>query len=109
MAQRYLHLAHIITVECVLPKLYYGNCTYTIPVHTQVMGIALDVCLAVSYLHRNGVIHGDIKAANVMLTDVPPLEDDRAYCAKLADFGQSVVLHDAGGKARRRQFGVCRP
>ena len=66
------------------------------------MGIALDMCLAVSYLHHNGVIHGDIKAANVMLTDEPLLDDGRVYCAKLADFGQSLVLHGAGGSVRRQ-------
>ena len=71
----------------------------------QVVGIALDVCSALSYLHRNGVVHGDVKAANVMLTSAatapdegvaapPPLDGDdgRMFCAKLADFGQSLVL-----------------
>ncbi|KAI3634932.1 hypothetical protein MIR68_007313 [Amoeboaphelidium protococcarum] len=41
--------------------------------------ITVGVCYALSYLHRIGVVHRDIKSANILLT-----EDG---CVKLCDFG----------------------
>ena len=89
--------------------------------HVQVVGIALDVCSALSYLHRNGVVHGDVKAANVMLTSAvtaldegvsapPPLDGDdgRIFCAKLADFGQSLVLQQQQQHGSELSGSPCR-
>jgi serine/threonine protein kinase len=43
--------------------------------------IARDVAVGLAYLHRNGITHRDIKAANIMLTE--------GLRAKVADFGLS--------------------
>lgn len=47
-----------------------------------------DVAAGMLYLHKNGVIHGDLKGANILVTD--------AKRACLADFGLSIVT-DAHG------------
>ena len=79
------------------------------------MSIILDVCRALTYLHCHGVIHGDCKAANVMLVDVCEAtaadgREEEQQCspgisslvAKLADFGQSkaIVLSKIDGKSK---------
>jgi serine/threonine protein kinase len=53
------------------------------------MRIAADVAAGVAYLHEEGVIHRDLKSANVLL------DDSTMPRAKVADFGL----------ARRRFFG----
>lgn len=50
--------------------------------------IARDVAVGLAYLHRNGITHRDIKAANVMLTE--------GLRAKVADFGLSTPDARAG-------------
>ena len=55
----------------------------------QRMRIAADVAAGVAYLHEEGVIHRDLKSANVLL------DDSTMPRAKVADFGL----------ARRRFFG----
>lgn len=55
---------------------------------------ALDVAHAISYLHSLGIIHGDLKAANVLLkTDST---DPRGFVCKVSDFGKefSDLYHD---------------
>ena len=47
----------------------------------QQRSIALDIVRGLSYLHAQGIIHGDLKSANVLL--------DSNYQAKLTDFGLS--------------------
>jgi serine/threonine-protein kinase len=52
----------------------------------EATGICLDLCAAVSAVHDAGVLHGDIKASNVMRTN-----DGRVV---LMDFGSSRVKGD---------------
>ena len=55
-----------------------------------VLRMALDVADGLSALHREGLVHGDIKPANIVL--------DRDGNAKLVDFGLSGMLRrDANG------------
>lgn len=47
------------------------------------MKLCMDVCAGLSYIHTNGMVHGDLKAANVM---VSPGGD-----ALIADFGNAEL------------------
>lgn len=51
-------------------------------------GVAVDVCAALAFLHRRSVIHGDVKAANVLLGN--------GGVAKISDFGLARVVGTAG-------------
>lgn len=56
----------------------------------EVLRMALDVADGLSALHREGLVHGDIKPANIVL--------DRDGNAKLVDFGLSGMMrHDGYG------------
>ena len=54
------------------------------------MKIFLQVSLGVEYLHRKGVLHGDISASNVFLK--------HNYEVRIGDFGKSSV-----GKMKERE------
>ncbi len=49
--------------------------------------IMADVCAALDYSHRNGVIHRDVKPGNIMLNE--------SGAVKVMDFGIARAAHDA--------------
>lgn len=51
--------------------------------HREGWRLIRDIADAVSYLHRNQIIHCDIKPSNILLTDEVP------FHIKICDFGQS--------------------
>jgi len=53
------------------------------PKPDKVQAYTKQMCLALQYLHRNGILHRDMKAGNVLL-------DYSLEVAKLTDFGTSV-------------------
>ncbi|HEX4355335.1 MAG TPA: AAA family ATPase, partial [Polyangiales bacterium] len=56
----------------------------------QLLGIAHQLCEALSYLHGEGVVHRDIKPSNVFVTPGgQPI---------LVDFGLAVQVGDSGGR-----------
>lgn len=55
---------------------------------SQVLQIARDVALAMSFLHRNGMIHRDLKSANILL--------DRVGNAVVGDFGVARLKTERG-------------
>jgi len=58
--------------------------------HREGWRLIRDTADAVSYLHRNQIIHCDLKPSNILLTDETP------YHVKICDFGQSRGLTAEG-------------
>ncbi|KAA0097951.1 Stk1 family PASTA domain-containing Ser/Thr kinase [Mycolicibacterium sp. P1-18] len=52
--------------------------------------IIADACQALNYSHQHGIVHRDVKPANIMI--------DRAGAVKVMDFGIARALHDDGAK-----------
>lgn len=50
----------------------------------------LDTASGLDYLHSIGVVHGDLKTANVLLKG--SARDPRGFMCKITDFGLSRVL-----------------
>lgn len=73
---------------------------------SAVLALAHDVAAAMLHLHSEGIVHGDLKAGNVMLTSsssgsvggLPSVRmwasgtGDRTLTAKVADFGLALPL-----------------
>jgi len=58
-----------------------------------VLSIVSDVCEGMVYLHSRGIIHGDLKASNVLLKTSVADGVERVV-AKVSDFGTSVMLEE---------------
>ena len=53
----------------------------------------VDIASGMAHLHSLGILHGDLKGANVMLkTSAASDHDQRGFRCKLADFGLSRIL-----------------
>ncbi len=52
--------------------------------------IGYDLADGLSYIHHHGIVHRDVKPANILLVDYSV--DDRRPRAKLSDFGVAVML-----------------
>lgn len=55
-----------------------------------ILDTAADVAKAMAHLHSINVLHGDLKARNVMLKSTGA--DQRGVIAKVADFGLAVKM-----------------
>ncbi|NLU84704.1 Stk1 family PASTA domain-containing Ser/Thr kinase [Rhodococcus sp. HNM0569] len=53
----------------------------------RAMEVVSDVCAALDFSHRNGIVHRDVKPANVMIT--------RGGAVKVMDFGIARAISDA--------------
>ena len=51
----------------------------------QALLCLVDIASGMTYLHSVGVLHGDLKSANVLLKSTAT--DLRGFCCKIADFG----------------------
>ena len=54
--------------------------------------IVYYVLEALSYLHRCGIVHRDIKTENILIETIPAGSENRITTVKLIDFGFSTVL-----------------
>jgi serine/threonine protein kinase/tetratricopeptide (TPR) repeat protein len=63
----------------------------------EAIRVLRDVVDALSYAHRHGVIHRDIKPDNVLLSGYPPRDQSAAgaYHALVTDFGVAKALDEA--------------
>lgn len=61
--------------------------------------LCYDVAVGLEFLHRSGVVHGDIKGENVLIFD----HETRGYLAKLSDFGSAIIVgtSSSGGPDRK--------
>jgi serine/threonine protein kinase len=62
----------------------------------EILRIGTQTAYGLSAIHAHGLIHGDIKPANILL-------DEPSGLAKISDFGLARIV-DARGKTRRRNF-----
>jgi len=64
-----------------------------------VVRVCVQICDAMSYIHSKGIVHGDMKPANVLILrggcDSGPSDNVRLF-AKLTDFGLSRMMSEAG-------------
>lgn len=54
--------------------------------------IGHDLADALAHIHHQGIIHRDVKPANILLVDYS--DDDRRPRAKLSDFGVAITIRD---------------
>jgi serine/threonine protein kinase len=57
---------------------------------TTIYKALLDTASGLDYLHSIGVVHGDLKTANVLLKG--SARDNKGMACKITDFGLSRVL-----------------
>lgn len=56
---------------------------------------AQDIAIGLASLHENGILHGDVKASNVLVFSMTNLKRSlRRQCAKLSDFGSAIFESD---------------
>ncbi|XP_006661962.1 STE20/SPS1-related proline-alanine-rich protein kinase isoform X2 [Oryza brachyantha] len=92
----------------VMPFMTEGSCLHLMKIaypdgfEEPVIGSILKETLkALDYLHRQGQIHRDVKAGNILI--------DNAGIVKLGDFGVSACMFDRGDRQRSRNTFVGTP
>ncbi|XVF12886.1 hypothetical protein REPUB_Repub08aG0158500 [Reevesia pubescens] len=92
----------------VMPFMSEGSCLHLMKIaypdgfeEPAIASILKETLKALDYLHRQGHIHRDVKAGNILL--------DNNGTIKLADFGVSACMFDAGDRQRSRNTFVGTP
>jgi serine/threonine protein kinase len=81
---------------------FFKSSTFCLTYATK-LGVVLDIARGLEVLHRHGIIHGDVKAENVLLT----FDSDGMLIAKLSDFACSI--HDFGDAGQQWMPGRSPP
>lgn len=92
----------------VMPFMAEGSCLHLMKIaypdgfeESAISSILKETLKALEYLHRQGHIHRDVKAGNILL--------DTNGAVKLADFGVSACMFDTGDRQRSRNTFVGTP
>ncbi|KAK8503833.1 hypothetical protein V6N13_021617 [Hibiscus sabdariffa] len=92
----------------VMPFMSEGSCLHLMKIaypdgfeESAIGSILKETLKALDYLHRQGHIHRDVKAGNILL--------DNNGTVKLADFGVSACMFDSGDRQRSRNTFVGTP
>ncbi|PON92813.1 Serine/threonine protein kinase [Trema orientale] len=92
----------------VMPFMAEGSCLHLMKIaypdgfeEAAIGSILKETLKALDYLHRQGHIHRDVKAGNILL--------DTNGIVKLADFGVSACMFDTGDRQRSRNTFVGTP
>ncbi|KAM7278080.1 hypothetical protein ACFE04_005214 [Oxalis oulophora] len=92
----------------VMPFMSEGSCLHLMKIaypdgfeENAIGSILKETLKALDYLHRQGHIHRDVKAGNILL--------DNSGTVKLADFGVSACMFDSGDRQRARNTFVGTP
>lgn len=92
----------------VMPFMAEGSCLHLMKIaypdgfeEAAIGSILKETLKALDYLHRQGHIHRDVKAGNILL--------DTNGFVKLADFGVSACMFDTGDRQRSRNTFVGTP
>ncbi|KAJ1299130.1 hypothetical protein BS78_01G508000 [Paspalum vaginatum] len=92
----------------VMPFMSEGSCLHLMKVaypdgfdEPVIASILKETLKALEYLHRQGHIHRDVKAGNILL--------DNPGVVKLGDFGVSACMFDRGDRQRARNTFVGTP
>ena len=64
--------------------------------------LCADATAGLAALHQAGIIHGDVKADNILIFHATDPSGRRKYVAKLSDFGSAIFLDEA--RQPNRQF-----
>ncbi|KAK6935595.1 Protein kinase domain, partial [Dillenia turbinata] len=91
-----------------MPFMAEGSCLHLMKIaypdgfeESAICSILKETLKALEYLHRQGHIHRDVKAGNILL--------DANGAIKLADFGVSACMFDTGDRQRSRSTFVGTP
>ncbi|KAG2312329.1 hypothetical protein Bca52824_023886 [Brassica carinata] len=92
----------------VMPFMAQGSCLHLMKAaypdgfeESAICSMLKETLKALDYLHRQGHIHRDVKAGNILLDDTGEV--------KLGDFGVSACLFDSGDRQRARNTFVGTP
>ncbi|KDQ58066.1 hypothetical protein JAAARDRAFT_256104 [Jaapia argillacea MUCL 33604] len=78
---------------CLLsPWMLYGNILEYLSVHrksVEIDQLLLQIAEGLEYLHKQNVVHGDMRGANILI--------DETRCVRIADFGLAIFAESFGG------------